>query len=189
MSGQGFCEQCGAALAPHLRFCERCGAPVRAADAGGSSSVAAHGPKETAPPPAPRTMPRAKPGQSADEPRRAATARLRPGMLAAAALLAASGMVGAWWLLRPASPGLPGAGLDLAPSVYDDLPAKLAPAPPLPAEAPPLPDDPLARARERRERAYDRYTRMAIGEIDGDIDAARRELTEADAALQALEGR
>lgn len=181
MSGQGFCEQCGAALAPQVRFCERCGAPVRAAGAGRVTPAAAPCSTETGPP--------ADQRRAADEPRRSATAGLRPGRLAAAALLAASGMVCAWWLLRPTSPGPPGASLDLAPSVYDDLPTTLAPAPPLPAEAPPLPEDPLARARERRERAYERYTRMAIGEIDGDIDAARREFTEADAALKALEGR
>lgn len=107
----------------------------------------------------------------------------------AAALLALLGLVCAGWLLRPSAPPAPGAGLELAPSAYDDLPSRVSPASPLPAEAPPLPDDPLAQARERRERAYERYTRIAVGEIDGDIDAARRELQQADAELKALESR
>lgn len=175
MSGQRYCEQCGAALAPQLRFCERCGVPVPAAKAAPSlpASTAVAPRVAIAPPP---------------EALRAPARGQRPAMVAAA-LLVILGLAGGWWLLRPAPPVAPGAGLELAPSAYDDLPPKLSPLPPLPAEAPPLPDDPLTRARERRERAYDRYTRMAIGEIDGDIDAARREFQDADAALQALEAR
>jgi hypothetical protein len=184
MSGQRYCEQCGTALGPQLRFCERCGAAVRAVDAAApvSAPPAATGTASGFP-----ALAQAAP-QRAQAPARAPAAGSRPALIAAA-LLVALGLAAAGWLLRPSPPVPPGAGLDLAPSVYDDLPAKISPLPPLPTEAPPLPDDPLAQARERRERAYDRYTRMAVGEIDGDIDAARREWQQADAALKALESR
>lgn len=181
MGGQRYCEQCGTALAPQLRFCERCGTAVRAADAEPAVSMPTEATRAVA----------GRPAQAPAAPERRAQAPAagsRPALLAAA-LLVALGLAAAAWLLRPSPPALPGAGLDLAPSAYDDLPAKPSPLPPLPAEAPPLPDDPLAQARERRERAYERYTRMAIGEIDGDIDAARREYQQADAALKALESR
>ncbi|MBL8244967.1 MAG: hypothetical protein JNL89_12285 [Rhodanobacteraceae bacterium] len=181
MSGQRYCEQCGTALAPQLRFCERCGTAVRAADATPPVSMPTEATRAVAGRPAPAP---AAPERRAQAP----AAGSRPALLAAA-LLVALGLAAAAWLLRPSPPAPPGAGLDLAPSAYDDLPAKPSPLPPLPAEAPPLPDDPLAQARERRERAYERYTRMAIGEIDGDIDAARREYQQADAALKALESR
>lgn len=181
MSGQRYCEQCGTALAPQLRFCERCGTAVRAADATPPVSMPTEATRAVAGRPAPAP---AAPERRAQAP----AAGSRPALLAAA-LLVALGLAAAAWLLRPSPPAPPGAGLDLAPSAYDDLPAKPSPLPPLPAEAPPLPDDPLAQARERRERAYERYTRMAIGEIDGDIDAARREWQQADAALKALESR
>lgn len=181
MGGQRYCEQCGTALAPQLRFCERCGTAVRAADAEPAVSMPTEATRAVAGRPAPAP---AAPERRAQAP----AAGSRPALLAAA-LLVALGLAAAAWLLRPSPPAPPGAGLDLAPSAYDDLPAKPSPLPPLPAEAPPLPDDPLAQARERRERAYERYTRMAIGEIDGDIDAARREYQQADAALKALESR
>lgn len=181
MSGQRYCEQCGTALAPQLRFCERCGTAVRAADATPPVSMPTEATRAVAGRPAPAP---AAPERRAQAP----AAGSRPALLAAA-LLVALGLAAAAWLLRPSPPAPPGAGLDLAPSAYDDLPAQPSPLPPLPAEAPPLPDDPLAQARERRERAYERYTRMAIGEIDGDIDAARREYQQADAALKALESR
>lgn len=186
MGGQRYCEQCGTALAPQLRFCERCGTAVRAADAEPAVSMPTEATRAVA----------GRPAQAPAAPERRAQAPAagsRPALLAAAllaaALLVALGLAAAAWLLRPSPPAPPGAGLDLAPSAYDDLPAQPSPLPPLPAEAPPLPDDPLAQARERRERAYERYTRMAIGEIDGDIDAARREYQQADAALKALESR
>ncbi|MBK8067729.1 MAG: zinc ribbon domain-containing protein [Rhodanobacteraceae bacterium] len=185
MSGQRYCEQCGAALAPQLRFCERCGAPVRVAGAGGVPAPATT--IATAPSPAVTvTEPRAAVQPTAVV--RTPAGGMRPAIVTAA-LLAMLGSAGAWWLLRPAPPPPPGAGVDLAPSAYDELPGQLSPLPPQPAEAPPLPDDPLAQARARRERAYDRYTRIAIGEIDGDIAAARREFQDADAALKALESR
>lgn len=185
MSGQRYCEQCGTALAPQLRFCERCGAAVRAADAAAPVSLPTEATRAVAGFQAPA---QAAPERRAQAPARAPAAGSRPALIAAV-LLVAFGLAAAGWLLRPSPPVPPGAGLDLPPSTYDDLPAQIFPSPPLPAEAPPLPDDPLAQARERRERAYERYTRMAIGEIDGDIDAARREWQQADAALKALESR
>lgn len=186
MGGQRFCEQCGAALAAQLRFCERCGARLRVANAGGMPAPAVT--TATAPSPAVTAMEPRAAVEPASAVVRTPSGGMRPAIVTAA-LLAMLGSAGAWWLLRPAPPPPPGAGVELAPSAYDELPGQLSPLPPQPAEAPPLPEDPLAQARARRERAYDRYTRIAIGEIDGDIAAARREFRDADAALKVLESR
>lgn len=188
MGGQRFCEQCGANLAAPVRFCERCGAPVRGAGAAAAQPAPSAVPSQATVPPVAQTHIVQPPPAQAAHAAQPARGGMHPAWVAAA-LLALLGLACAGWLLRPPAPPAPGTGLDLTPSAYDDLPSRVSPAPPLPAEAPPLPDDPLAQARERRERAYERYTRVAIGEIDGDIDAARREYQQADAALKALESR
>ena len=62
-----------------------------------------------------------------------------------------------------------------------------APGPETPGtEAPP---DPLAEARARKEKAFERYTRLVTTGGEGDVQEALREYREAVARLKELEGR
>ncbi len=62
-------------------------------------------------------------------------------------------------------------------------------APGLEAPGPESPPDRLAEARQRKEKAFERYTRLVTTGGEGDVQEALREYREAVARLKELEGR
>lgn len=58
-----------------------------------------------------------------------------------------------------------------------------------PTPTPEAPPDRLAEARKRKEKAFERYTRLVTSGGEGDVQAALREYREALARLKELEGR
>jgi hypothetical protein len=172
MSDQRFCEHCGAALAAGVRFCEQCGQPL-AAQAPPNPVAAA---SET-------RAKRAAPDKAAW--------RLRPAAILATLLLMAT--IGAWWLLappadRPADPTALPRAVEPMPErapmpVASESTSAEAGEPPVQAEFDPA----LAAARQRRDSAFSNYTRIAVGEIAGDIEAAREEYRRALEDLEVAE--
>ncbi len=174
MTDQRYCEHCGAALAAGLRFCEQCGQPLTA-QAPPNPVAAASG---------------VRPERAAAD---KAAWRLRPVAILTTLLLMAT--IGAWWLLapraeRPVDPtALPRAVEPLPERAPMSMPAALEPTSAEADEAPVQAEfDPaLAAARQRRDVAFSNYTRIAVGEISGDIEAAREEYRRALEDLEVAE--
>lgn len=83
----------------------------------------------------------------------------------------------------------PEEGTWTAPTTPEPPPAW---TPEAPGPEPPgteAPNDPLAEARARKEKAFERYTRLVTTGGEGDVQEALREYREAAARLKELEGR
>lgn len=169
---QATCPHCGALLPGQPRFCDQCG-------------------REILPPARPPSAERATlsgvrlPPLAVEQAAAAGRERSRPRqgalMLAIAALLA----VLALWPSPPQQPApSPAAATGAAAHAVADPSASPAPA----SQSAPAEDE-LADLRARRDRAYERYTRLSVGEVDGDVDEARAEFRAAQDALTAAEAR
>lgn len=173
---QARCPHCGATLPGQPRFCDQCGREIqpqaRPQSAERTTLSGVRLPPLVAEPAA-NARPKGKP--------------MRSGWLALAVALAIALLLLAvgWWSLRsqPPAPAVPGAG-SASPPAAVELPASSQPA-----GMPPAAEDALADLRARRDRAYERYTQIAVGEVDGDIEVARAEFRAAQDALAAAEGR
>ncbi len=185
MPDQRYCEQCGAPLSVGLRFCEQCGS--RVAVAANSSRDEAKGavPATEAGVVAPRSI-----SLPAPTPRETATPLLRRRAAALVLLIVLASAAG-WWMLResqeatkplPASsqPNDAADGIEVATRSPQALPEDTA-------LADDVVDPTLAAARLRQQQAFDTYTRITLGEIDGDIDAAKAAAKAAAAELEAAE--
>jgi hypothetical protein len=193
MADQRFCEQCGAALAAGLRFCEQCGQPVSAAmPPGNAHGGAAARTGATVPGPEADAVVAGPRRQSRNSGRESWARRLAP-----IAALALTALAVAWWLLEP---GDPNAMRPAAPQTQQQLesdvrvPSAVATPPPSPVDDRGAPDvgrvevDPaLVAAQRRRDEALATYSRIAVGEIAGDIDAAREDYRAALEELEAVE--
>lgn len=174
---QATCPHCGALLPGQPRFCDQCG-------------------REILPPARPPSAERATlsgvrlPPLAVEQAAAAGRERSRPRqgalMLAIAALLAVLLLaVLALWPSPPQQPApSPAAATGAAAHAVADPSASPAPA----SQSAPAEDE-LADLRARRDRAYERYTRLSVGEVDGDVDEARAEFRAAQDALTAAEAR
>jgi hypothetical protein len=170
MSDQRFCEHCGAPLSVALRFCEQCGKPVLL-----------------------QTPPARAPSGATGLPEHAALrVAARPRRkLATIAMLLLAAIAGAWWLLG--GPAERRVMPNAAPLRVDPVP-ETPPTLPMPEAVGELPgvvqaelDPQLAAAQRRRDAVFSNYTRIAVGEIPGDIDAAREQYRIALEELEAAE--
>lgn len=173
---QARCPHCGAVLPGQPRFCDQCGREIQPL---------------ARPPSAERTtLSGVRLPPLAVEPVASAVptdAPARSSWLALAIVVAIAMLllVLGWWQLRPESPAPPSPGVESAspPATVE------APASRQPTAARPAAEDVLADLRARRDRAHARYTEIAVGEAEGDIEVARAEFRAAQDALTAAEGR
>jgi hypothetical protein len=186
MTGQRYCEQCGAPLSAGLRFCEQCGSRVVvAANPSGAETPKRAGPSAETEVVAPRDI--SLPTPAPREPARPVVRR----RAAALVLLIVLASVAGWWMLRESqetmTPSPASSEPDNNPDGIEAAHRSPQALPEGTAIAGDIVDPALAAARLRQQQAFDNYTRIALGEIDGDIDAARAEAKAAKAELEAAE--